>query len=110
MSRLFKLLALLLVFSMTPGGAEIVENAVHLATDGHTAHSIDDAAHAPEGDEHGCSGTMHLCACHSSPSFLVAEVGVSVLPPSIDELSRVRADEGRVMPGHIAGVYRPPAA
>ncbi|HFE45894.1 MAG TPA: hypothetical protein ENJ18_10465 [Nannocystis exedens] len=110
MSRLFKLLALLLVFALTPGGAEIVENAVHLATDGHTAHSVDDAAHAPKGDEHGCSGAMHVCTCHSSASFLVAEVGVSIPPPSIDELSLVRADEGRAMPGYVTGVYRPPAA
>ena len=109
MSRFFKVLALLLIFGLMPGGAEIIENVVHLATDGHTAHAVDDAAHAPQGVEHGCSGSMHLCECHSSPSFLVAKVGISLLPPTVDELPQFRADEGYIASGYVAGVYRPPA-
>ena len=39
----------------------------------HGAHAQDAGAdHAPDGDEHGCSGTFHLCSCHHSPPTVLA--------------------------------------
>ena len=110
MSRIVQFVALLLVFCLTPGAAEIVENVAHLATDGHMAHAIDDGDHAPEGDEHGCSGTVHLCACHSSTCFTLADAGIAVPSPLLIDVSASGADEGRPTRGHALGVYRPPAA
>ncbi|HMB52662.1 MAG TPA: hypothetical protein VKU40_05060 [Thermoanaerobaculia bacterium] len=61
------LLTLLLVTALVPGLVEVAENAWHQATEGHTAHAADRGGdHAPEGDEHGCSGTVHVCSCHHS--------------------------------------------
>lgn len=110
MGRLVKMIALMLVFVLTPGAAEIVENAAHLAKDGHTAHAIDDAEHTPAGDEHGCSGTIHVCACHSSTCFMVSDRFPSVAPASLIDASLTSADGGHAAAGYRLGVHRPPAA
>lgn len=59
-----RLLAILLVLALWPALGETVELAVHLAEHGDLAH--DRAGHPDESplgsDEHGCSGTFHLCA------------------------------------------------
>jgi hypothetical protein len=57
-----------LVLLVTPGLLEATENLWHLAAAGHTAHSSEAGAdHQPTGDEHGCTGSFHLCSCHRSP-------------------------------------------
>lgn len=62
-----RLLVLGLAWSLTPGLTEAAENLWHLASAGHGAHAVGAGVdHAPRGDEHGCSGTFHLCACHHS--------------------------------------------
>lgn len=109
MAHLVRLVTLLLVFVLTPGAAEIVENVAHLAADGHLAHAVDDDDHAPEGDEHGCSATMHLCACHSAPCFLLADGGADLPFPPAARLAVNDGDLARLTPGHALGVYRPPA-
>lgn len=59
-----------LIWAITPGLAEVAENAWHLVVAGHQAHALDRGAdHAPAGDEHGCSGTFHLCSCHHTLLF-----------------------------------------
>ncbi len=53
---------------------EIVEAAVHWIEHGDSAHA--DRGHESSAlgtDEHGCSGTFHLCGCHTA----------SVLAPSV---------------------------
>lgn len=110
MSRVFQLCALLLAFLLTPGSAELVENVVHLASDGHTAHAVDDAEHAPAGDEHGCTGMMHCCTCCGVPPVALSDAKLalaasvrglgSVLPPSV----------GGAATGHGTRLDRPPAA
>lgn len=67
-----RLLILCLALSVIPGLAEAVENVGHVLVSGHGAHALDQGeSHAPDGDEHGCSGTLHLCSCHNSvPSDL----------------------------------------
>lgn len=58
-------LVLVLVGGLVPGLIETTENLWHLATAGHTAHAASQGAdHEPAGDEHGCTGTFHLCSCH----------------------------------------------
>lgn len=72
-----KILVLSLVWVMTPGLVEVTENLWHLATTGHSAHAPGMGAdHAPAGDEHGCSGSFHLCSCHAT---VVAELALA--PP-----------------------------
>lgn len=62
------LLVTLLVFLVTPGLIEAGENFWHLVTEGHGAHSpAAGEDHEPEGDEHGCTGSFHLCTCHRTP-------------------------------------------
>jgi len=59
-----RLLAVLLVLAMWPALGETVETVVHLAEHGDLAHDpADHPGESPLGsDEHGCSGTFHLCA------------------------------------------------
>ena len=66
MRRLSPFIAIVMVYLMTPGAGELTENAVHLISNGHTAHAFDDAEHEPTGAEHGCSSTFHVCQCCSS--------------------------------------------
>jgi len=70
MSRLSQLAVLGLAALVTPGVVEVTENLWHLATRGHEAHAAEAGAdHAPDGREHGCSGTFHLCTCcHTAPA------------------------------------------
>jgi hypothetical protein len=61
----------LLLWALVPGLGEILENAVHLAQEGHSAHAAADGDyHQQSGAEHGCTGTVHLCSCCVSLSFL----------------------------------------
>lgn len=61
-----RILALLLVLAIIPSGMELVELAVHIVRYGDVAHADQhDKSTKPIGsDEHGCSGTFHLCSCH----------------------------------------------
>lgn len=69
--RRYKLCAFVLILAMLPGVAEILESAVHLATEGHLAHSAPDGdRHEPTGPEHGCTAIFHYCGCHASLAFL----------------------------------------
>ena len=68
------LLVAVLAWSLAPGVNELAENLWHLAVSGHSAHAIGQGEdHAPEGDEHGCSGTLHLCGCYHSTQAVVAQ-------------------------------------
>ena len=63
MRQLFRAVALLLAVGLAPGAQEVVEQALHLAAGGHTAHSIPDDAEHGTAPEHGCTATMHTCGC-----------------------------------------------
>lgn len=64
-------LALILLWTLVPGVGELTENLAHLVAQGHTAHAEPDGdTHAPDGPEHGCSETLHLCSCCVSLSCL----------------------------------------
>lgn len=69
-----RLLVLALVWALVPGLAEATENLWHLAAAGHVAHAAAAGEdHAPRGDEHGCSGSFHLCGCHHSTTPILAD-------------------------------------
>ena len=70
-----RFLAFLLVLSIVPSSMELIEIAVHWIEHGDLAHADADGhgSSALGTDEHGCSGTFHLCGCHTA----------SVLAPSI---------------------------
>lgn len=64
-------LVFLLLLALAPGFGEVVENVLHLLTEGHAAHARShDDDHAAKGPEHGCTGTFHMCSCHSSSTGL----------------------------------------
>ena len=110
MSRVVSLIALLLVFVLTPGMAELAENAAHVVIEGHGAHALDDVEHAPMGDEHGCSGTFHACSCHASPTFIVNESSLAVSVPLPPATSHLADTHDRLALGFRLGVFRPPSA
>lgn len=56
-----------LLLALAPGVGEVLENAVHLLTQGHWAHArLHGDDHYHPGPEHGCSGPFHVCSCHHS--------------------------------------------
>ncbi len=58
-----------LVALLTPGLVEAAENLWHVVESGHAAHAADAGRdHLPQDEEHGCSGTFHLCSCHPTPA------------------------------------------
>lgn len=68
-------LALLVCFCMSPGLTELLQDASHLLTAGHTVHDDSHSDHHGEpSPEHGCSGVQHRCSCHVTPSIDLAEV------------------------------------
>ena len=69
MRLLPRILVIALVYLVTPSLTEAAENVWHLLSTGHDAHAVEAGSdHAPQGDEHGCSGTYHLCSCcHTAP-------------------------------------------
>lgn len=68
-------LAVLLLAGLLPGVGELVENVVHLATQGHLAHAeANGDTHGPLDAEHGCTGALHICSCCVSVSYLAGKV------------------------------------
>ncbi len=103
--------ALLLVFSMTPGAGELAESTVHLVTHGDNAHG-DSAGHQDRGEsggEHGCSGPYHSCSCHQSVSFLTATALDSghLAAPSSHEAGSI---DSVLDSGFVQELLRPPNA
>jgi hypothetical protein len=60
-----RLLSLLLLLAVLPT-VELAEQTLHAIEHAHHAEVPDHSAHHDEepGDEHGCTGLMHLCSCH----------------------------------------------
>jgi hypothetical protein len=78
------ILVITLLLSLLPS-LEAVELAVHLIEHGDLAHGRDDAHEksAMGSDEHGCTGTFHLCGCHTVSAIAASDRRVLV----IDDLS-----------------------
>ena len=72
-------IALLVLFAVLPT-AELVEQVVHVVEHVTHAEAADHGAHHDEheGDEHGCTGLVHLCACHHAQVTLGVGIVQSV--------------------------------
>jgi hypothetical protein len=93
-------IALLVLFAVMPT-AELTEQVVHLVEHVLHADAPDHSAHHDEsqqGDEHGCTGLVHLCGCHhtqvtagiaivASRSIEIAEALTIDAPASLADLT-----------------------
>ena len=109
MRRLLPYVAVMVIYLMTPGTGELAENIVHLVMTGHTAHSIDVPDHEPKGDEHGCSGTFHVCPCHTSISFLLGMKAEAAEARTTRSFLHWPADDAKA-DGYPTSLFRPPIA
>ena len=104
------ILALLLTLSLLPS-MEVIELAVHLVQHGDLAHGDRDGHEksALGSDEHGCSGTFHLCGCHTASALASAEISAHAIhcPTSRDACFPSAGRDGL---GATAPPIRPPIA
>jgi hypothetical protein len=104
------LLILILINGLAPSLGELAEAVVHLAVEGHLAHS--QAAHCElgeRGDEHGCGTTEHHCTCCASQVVIAPHVGTVL--PAVLAGSRPLVERARLTSLHApAPPYRPPIA
>lgn len=105
-----RLIALLLTVAMWPGMSELVELTVHAATHGDVAHAEDDQHEgSPLGhDEHGCSGTFHLCPCHHPTPVATPAVAASLDLTAMTELAAHLPPRLQIGTGVTAPPTRPP--
>lgn len=104
-----KLCALVLALAMVPGAFELVENVLHVVSEGHLAHAVShDDEHEPSGPEHGCSLVFHFCGCHASLALWNAP------PPPAIALHAAGDPSPRISERLLTGVWksidRPPQA
>lgn len=105
--KVFSCAIFVLVYLLIPGACEVTENLIHYVTEGHSAHALDDEEHQSTGDEHGCSGSFHLCQCHSSVAFLLGAAECNIGVPTCQEHATWRADD-TPSDGVLDSVFRPP--
>lgn len=105
---LFRALAFVLAFMLTPGSSEVLESATHLIANGHLAHALDDEEHEPHGEEHGCTGVMHSCACHARTAVALFDADVPGLGSAQRWLSVNVSVGHRPAQGHLVRLDRPP--
>ena len=103
-----KILLLGVIWAITPGLTEVVENLWHFAAAGHSAHAIEEGSdHVPENDEHGCTATFHLCSCHQAQSLTLstgpASLSAVFLSAQVAQLQQSEPSSPN-LPDH----YRPP--
>ena len=97
----------LLLLALMPGVGEALENAVHLVTNGHSAHEAEATdSHRPPSPEHDCNGIQHLCACCASLSFLPIDT-LAPIPRAASESLIIQALTD-IPIALISGVYHPP--
>jgi len=99
----------LLLWAVAPGLGELLENSVHLAQEGHLAHAAPDGdQHDGSGPEHGCTGTVHLCSCCASLSFLPTQAAAQAPDTGSRQfVARVQTHVSTIFTG---GVDHPPRA
>jgi hypothetical protein len=110
MRRVLLTTVVVLIYTMTPSAGEIAESVVHLVTEGHTAHAVEDDAHQPEGAEHGCSGPFHVCSCHSTTAFTAAFAAADLGAPVLKETELGWWYEDAPPERYLESVFRPPIA
>jgi hypothetical protein len=100
-----------MAYLMVPSSGELTELAVHVLEHGDSAHSESAGHERPDGDdEHGCSGTFHLCLCHHTSGF-IAHVPIPALfeAPSIERPVTTWRHDAPHSVAH-SDIFRPPIA
>lgn len=93
---------------MAPGVAELSETAVHLVVHGDSAHTGGAGHEKPDGaDEHGCSGSFHLCTC-CHVTIVLSQVAVPFGSSEHKDLQASMLRDDVVDSGVLLGVFRPP--
>lgn len=108
-TRAHKICALLLAVAMMPGVFELLENAAHVALEGHLAHAA--AAgdqHDPTGPEHGCTPIFHACGCHASLAFVGGTTPAAAGLSAADLAGGL--DPETLLAGFWPSIDRPPQA
>ncbi|KAB2910173.1 MAG: hypothetical protein F9K40_03220 [Kofleriaceae bacterium] len=90
--------ALILLFVVTPGMTEVAESVAHAVGHGDLPHHEDDGA-GLGCDEHTCTPLFHACGCHA-PMSAQTVVASSASHPDLDAMAPVilsaSSDAGRV--------------
>ncbi len=106
-----RFLAFLLILSLLPATTELIEAVVHYVEHGDLAHAEADehGTTALGMSEHGCSGTFHLCSCHTAIAVTPTIAGTLTPIDRADALAPLRppSREGK---GASAPDIRPPIA
>jgi len=103
-----RVLAILLLLAVLPSMelaeqlAHVIEHALHAESPGHSAHHD-----AEPGDEHGCTGLVHLCMTHQAQ---VTAAATPRIDRSIETLAVVAlASPTRLFDKHaLEPPHRPP--
>lgn len=90
------LIAIALLFCITPGMSEVAEAAVHLITHADLPHHEADADHGEGGGEHSCTPLAHHCSCHAT---------MSAQPASRTMTTNTFSDITRIDPSYVATVF-----
>ena len=108
-TTLVRCLALSMALLMFPGTVEVVQDAVHLAVEGHSAHddSVDHHADDPS-DEHGCSGPYHACTCCTSATFVAHVAPIALSSNELGTFDVVISIDTPVPSDHLDRLFRPP--
>ena len=101
------MLALWLAAISVPGAQELIEDAVHVLVDGHTAH---DPEHADEQPGHCCSGLFHSCACHVNAVATAAGAPTRLPPQHFARNHVTRGAPALDRTGFRSDPFRPPIA
>src|SRR5262245_40866753 len=91
-----RFLALWLALMSVPGAEELIEDAVHVLADGHTAH---DPEHADEQPGHCCSGLFHSCPCHVNAVATVTSAGARLAPQNCARAAVIDVGRDGYRPG-----------
>ncbi len=88
---------------------EVAEMVVHWVEHGDLAHGEHERS-ALGSDEHGCTGTFHLCGCHTASATLPAAQAQTSRPPPAQRRKGFFAHLDRDGVGAQAPPIRPPIA
>ena len=105
-----RLLALIVLLAVLPT-TELVEQVTHVVEHLLEAEAPDHSAHhgGDAGDEHGCTGLVHLCACHHA-QVTEALRRVAIASTESPESLIVRAPPPLIDLNSLEPPHRPPIA
>ena len=96
---------------MFPGSLELIQDSVHWVLDGHTLHESkpEHNDHGPS-EEHSCSGTYHVCMCHSSTLFIARSTVHTSFLRSSHQCEVIEFADEPCPSAYLDRLFRPPTA